>query len=325
MKVLSGKNIGQFYNKFGIIIILVVIVIASSLANDNFMSSGNVTNILKQIAVVAILALGATYIIILGHINVSYGSAIALVGSVACQVNVATGSLLASIIAALALGGAMGALNGFVITYFRIPAFIMTLATTTVARGAVLLITGGIPVTGMTDSFLYIGQGMLFKNLAVPIPISVIILIVLSIISWLILSKTRFGRHIYAVGGNENAAIASGIDAKAVIRKAFILDGLFIAIAGILFVSRMNSGQPGAGVGYEFSAITAVIVGGTSLAGGVGSIPGTVIGALIVGIINNIQTLMGVHTYWQQIVQGVIILLAVIIDIVSKQAAAKKK
>lgn len=324
MKTISGKQIGQLYSRFGIFVVLVVIVFISSIANDNFLSTGNITNILKQIAVVSILALGATYIIILGHINVSYGSAIALIGSFACQINVATNNLFITIVAALALGIAMGALNGYVITRFKIPAFIMTLATTTIARGTVLLITGGIPVTGMNDSFLYIGQGMLFKNLVIPIPFSVLLMVVLVIISWIILSKTSFGRHVYAVGGNENAAIASGINSKSVIIKAFILDGIFIAIAGIVFASRMNSGQPGAGVGYEFSAITAVIVGGTSLAGGVGTIPGTVIGALIVGIINNIQTLLGVHTYWQQIVQGLIILMAVIIDIVSKRSASTK-
>ncbi len=324
-KTLSGRSIGQLYSRFGIFVILIVIIIASSIASPVFLTAGNLTNILKQIAVVAILALGATYIIILGHINVSYGSAIALIGSFSCQVMVATGNLVVALLAALVLGALIGALNGFVITFFRIPAFIMTLATTTIARGAVLLITGGIPVTGMGDSFLFIGQGMIFPNFVVPIPISVLILIGLTIICWTILAKTRFGRHVYAVGGNENAAIASGIKSKTVVRKAFILDGVLTAIAGVVFVSRMNSGQPGAGVGYEFFAITAVVVGGTSLAGGVGTIMGTIIGALIVGIINNIQTLLHVHTYWQQIVQGLIILIAVITDILSKKAAASKK
>jgi inositol transport system permease protein len=321
-KSLSMKKIGELYGRVGIFVVLLLIIIISSILSPTFLTTGNLTNILKQIAVVSILALGATYIIILGQINISYGSAIALIGSFACQVMIATKSLTISLLAALALGVIMGLINGFVITTFKIPAFIMTLATNTIARGAVLLITGGIPVTGMGEKFLLIGQGVIFPNLPVPIPISVLILIGLTIICWVILNKTRFGRHVYAVGGNENAAIASGINSKAVIRKAFILDGILTAIAGVLFVSRMNSGQPGAGSGYEFQAVTAVVVGGTSLAGGVGNILGTIIGALIVGIINNIQTLLHVHTYWQQIVQGLIILIAVIIDVVSKKAAS---
>ncbi|HBI73921.1 MAG TPA: ribose ABC transporter permease [Lachnospiraceae bacterium] len=323
-KLLSEKKLGEIYSKFGIFIILIAIIIISSFASPYFLTTGNLTNILKQIAVVAILALSATYIIILGHINVSYGAVIALIGSFSCQVMVATGNLLVSLLAALAMGAFIGAINGFIITTFEIPAFIMTLATTAIARGAVLLMTGGIPVTGMGESFLLIGQGMIFTNLKIPIPISVLILIGLTIISWIILSKTCFGRYVYAVGGNEKAAIASGIKTKTVIRKAFILDGVLTAIAGVLFVSRMNSGQPGAGVGYEFYAITAVVVGGTSLAGGVGTIMGTIVGALIVGIINNIQILLHVHTYWQQIVQGLIILFAVIIDILSKKASGKR-
>lgn len=323
-KVPVAKRIGQIYNKVGIFIILIVMIVVSSLASPNFLTTGNITNILKQIAVVAILALGATYVVTLGHINVSYGSVIALIGSFSCQVMVATNSLVLALLAALGLGALIGLIHGFVITYFGIPAFIMTLATTAIARGAVLLITGGIPVTGMGEAFLFIGQGSIFPDFAVPIPISVLILIVLIVICWVILTKTRFGRHVYAVGGNEQAALASGIKTKSVVIKAFVLDGLLTAIAGVLFVSRMNSGQPGAGIGYEFQAITAVVVGGTSLAGGVGTILGTVIGALIVGIINNIQTLLHVHTYWQQIVQGLIILIAVIIDILSKRASVKK-
>jgi inositol transport system permease protein len=208
----------------------------------------------------------------------------------------------------------IGCINGFVITKFNIPAFIMTLAVTTVARGSALLFTKGVPISGMGAQFLIIGQG----NWGF-MPISVLILIILFVITWILLNKTPFGRYIFAVGGNENAAVASGIRSKIVVLKAFVLDGALTATAGIVLMSRINSGQPAAGVGYEFDAITAVVVGGTSLSGGSGSIVGTIIGAVIVGIINNVQNLLNVNAYWQQIVKGLIILFAVILDVVSRR------
>jgi inositol transport system permease protein len=287
---------------------------------DGFFTQANLTNVLRQITVVTILALGATFVIILGHINVAYGSEIALTGCAACAVMLATGSVMLSVFAALTLGFGIGCINGYIITKFRIPAFIMTLAVTTVARGSALLFTGGAPITGMDQKFLVIGQGN-----AGFMPISVLILIVLFIITWVLLNKTVFGRHVYAVGGNENAAVASGIKSKLVVMKAFILDGLLTSIAGVVLMSRINSGQPAAGVSYEFDAITAVVVGGTSLSGGSGSIVGTIIGAVIVGIINNVQNLLNVNTYWQQIVKGLIILFAVILDIISKNRARRQK
>ena len=300
--------------RYGIFLILVVLFAASSFFVSGFFSEANLTNVLRQITVVTMLALGATFVIILGHINVAYGSLIALIGCVSCAVMVATGSVTLAVLAGLALGLAIGAANGLVITRFGIPAFIMTLAVTTVARGAVLLFTGGMPIRGMGPAFLFIGQGYLGI-----FPVSVLILAGLFILAWLLLNKTAFGRHVFAVGGNLNAAVASGINAKKVVVLAFVLDGLMSAVAGIVFMGRMNSGQPAAGVAYEFDAITAVVVGGTSLAGGSGSIVGTVIGAVIVGIINNVQNLMNINTYWQQIVKGLIILVAVILDLMSKQ------
>jgi inositol transport system permease protein len=304
----GGKN--------GIFFILIAIFLFSSIFVNGFFTPTNLTNVMRQIAVVTIVALGATFVIILGHINVAYGSEIALIGCVASAVMVGTGNVLLALLTAIALGTVIGSINGFVITKFGIPAFIMTLAVTTTARGAALLFTGGIPISKMGSSFLVLGQG----NVGI-IPVSVIILLVLFIITWIFLNKTPFGRYVYAVGGNENAAIASGIKSKQVVIKAFILDGILTGIAGVILMSRMNSGQPSAAVGYEFDAITAVVVGGTSLSGGSGSLIGTVIGAVIVGIINNVQNLLNINTQWQQVVKGVIILLAVILDVVSKHRA----
>ena len=308
----GGKN--------GIFFILIAVFVVSAIFVDGFFTQANLANVFRQIAVTTILALGATFVIILGHINVAYGSEIALTGCIACLVMVGSGSMTLALLAALCLGLFIGCVNGLVITKFGIPAFIMTLAVTTVARGSALLITKGAPITGMGEKFLIIGQG----NIGF-IPVSVLILIVLFIITWTLLNKTTFGRYIFAVGGNENAAVASGIKTKLVVIKAFILDGLLTAIAGIVLMSRINSGQPAAGVSYEFDAITAVVVGGTSLSGGSGSLVGTIIGAIIVGIINNVQNLLNVNTYWQQIVKGLIILFAVILDVVTKRRALHAK
>lgn len=306
--------------KNGILIILILLFVFASIFVDGFFSQVNLTNVLRQITVVTILALGATFVIILGHINVAYGSEIALIGCVSCSIMVATSSLFLAVFGGIALGLLIGGINGFVITKFGIPAFIMTLAVTTVARGTVLLYTNANPITGMGKSFTFIGQGYIGF-----MPVSVLILIILFCITWILLNKMVFGRHLYAVGGNERAAVASGIKTKLVVRQAFIFDGIMTAIAGIVFMSRMNSGQPSSGVSYEFDAITAVVVGGTSLSGGSGTIVGTIIGSMIVGIINNVLNLRNVNAYWQQIVKGLIILFAVIADVVNKRRNAARQ
>jgi inositol transport system permease protein len=300
--------------KNGIFLILLILFLFSSIFVRGFFSPVNLANVLRQITVVTIIALGATFIITLGHINVSYGSVIALIGCLTCKIMVVSGNLAVALAVGLALGVIIGAINGFFITWFNIPAFIMTLAVTTIARGAVLLFTSARPITGMKSEFAFLGQG----NIGI-LPVPVLILAILFIISWVLLNKTAFGRHLYATGGNAFAAVASGVKTKSIVRKAFILDGVMAAIAGIVMMSRMNSGQPASGVGYEFDAITAVVVGGTSLAGGSGTIVGTIIGAVIVGILNNVLNLLAVNTYWQQITKGLIILTAVIVDMLSKR------
>lgn len=320
-------NFGEFYGKWGTLMILVVIAVLSALFVPNFVKPRNLINVLLQNAVVAMLAFSATFVIILGHINVAYGSELAFIGCIACLVmNSVQASMspvvaaLVSLVVAVAVGMSIGAINGYVITKFNIPAFIMTLAVTTIARGGALLLTNGTPVAGMDDAFNWFGQGYVG-----PIPTSVVIMILLFVVAWVLLNKTCFGRHIYAVGGNENAAVASGINSKKVVKRAFLLDGIFTGIAALVFMARQASGTPAGGLQYEFDAITAVVVGGTSLSGGSGNVVGTIIGAIIVGIINNVQNLLHINTYWQQVVKGLVILIAVIIDVVTKRAAAKAK
>ncbi len=320
-------NFGEFYGKWGTLMILVVIAVLSALFVPNFVKPRNLINVLLQNAVVAMLAFSATFVIILGHINVAYGSELAFIGCISCLVMNSVQASMSPVVAALlslmvavVVGMVIGSINGYVITKFNIPAFIMTLAVTTIARGGALLLTNGTPVAGMDDAFNWFGQGYIG-----PIPTSVIIMIVLFVVAWVLLNKTCFGRHIYAVGGNENAAVASGINSKKVVKRAFLLDGIFTGIAALVFMARQASGTPAGGLQYEFDAITAVVVGGTSLSGGSGNVVGTIIGAIIVGIINNVQNLLHINTYWQQVVKGLVILIAVIIDVVTKRAAAKVK
>ena len=280
-------NFGQFYGKYGIALIFVVIFIAASLFVPGFLSTYNLKSILLAIACTTVLGFGATFIIILGHINIAYGSEIAFIGCIACMVDVATGSVWAAIAVALVIGVLLGALTGFIITKFSIPAFIMTLALTEAARGGAVLVTKGNTISGISSGFTFMGQGYVG-----PIPMAVIILLLCFAVMWVILNKTPYGRYIYAVGGNSKAAEASGISA---------------------------------GLSYEMDAITAVIVGGTSMSGGSGTLLGTLVGAIIVGIINNVQTLMGVDSNIQKIVKGVIIVGAVIIDVVTKNSAKKAR
>lgn len=320
-------NFGEFYGKWGTLMILAIIVVLASLFVPNFIKPRNLSNILLQNGVVAMLAFGATFIIILGHTNIGYGSELAFIGCISCLLMIKLQEVMnpvaaacITVAAAIAIGLAIGTLSGYIITRFNIPAFIMTLAIMTMARGGALLITNGTPVSGMDEAFNWIGQGFIG-----PVPTSVAIMIVLFIITWILLNKTAFGRHIYAVGGNENAAIASGIKSKSVIKKAFLLDGAITGIAAVVFMARQASGTPAGGMAYEFDAITAVVVGGTSISGGSGNVGGTIIGAIIVGIINNVQNLLHVNTYWQQVIKGIVILLAIILDVVTKRAAEKAK
>lgn len=307
-------DFASIYRRYGTILIFVGIVILASLASPIFLTQANLVNVLRQVVVVSLLACGVTFVIILGQIDVSLGSVLAFVGTISASVMASTGSITLAVLAGLVLGALIGLMNGVVITFFRIPSFIMTLAMTTVARGAALLYTGGSPISGL-GNFKIIGQGSIG-----PVPISVLILALVIAVSWVLLNKTKFGRYVYAVGGNERAALASGLKPSKVIVQAFVLNGILVAIAGIVFMSRINSGQPAGGVGYEFDAITAVVVGGTSLMGGTGTITGTIIGSLIIGVINNTLNLLNVSSYWQQIIKGLIIAVAVILDVWTKSS-----
>lgn len=307
-----GSIARTIFSDYGFLVILLVMVAISYMLEPAFLTPRNLMNVFRQMSITTIIAFGTTLVIIAGMIDLSTGSLCALTGVVGTMVYVATGSIFLGLLAGLAVGAVVGLLSGFLITKFDLPPFIVTLAMMTGARGLALLITGGKPIINIGD-FTALGQGYLFG-----IPVPIIIMFAVFFVMLIILKRTKLGRYTYAIGGNQEAAIASGINVKMVKIVLFIIAGLCTGLAGVLLMSRINSGQPSAGLMYELDAITAVVVGGTSLAGGVGTMLGTLVGGLIVAILQNILNLTNVSPYWQQILKGVVIVLAVILDIVSK-------
>ena len=320
---MAGKNtiarITAFVNKYSIFVILVGAFLISSVLNRNFLSFTNLTNIMKQNSIVAILAFGETMLIISGLIDLSNGAVLALAGVLSVAVYKATGSLLLACLVGLSIGILCNTFSGFLVSLFKTPPFIATLAVMTMARGFALLYTAGQSIYQI-GNFVVLGQGSLFL---IPIPILFMALILL--ITWYILNNTRLGRSLYAIGGNEEAANASGIQISRNKFLIYLINGVFVGLAGIIFMSRNNAGLPAAAAGYEFEALTAAVIGGTSFSGGIGSAMGTLAGAFIVGILNNIMNLLGVNSYIQQIVKGIIIALAVIMDIRAKNNRARPK
>jgi inositol transport system permease protein len=300
----------RIYQQFGIFVITIIALIISAFLSDAFFSFRNLSNILRQNAVIMVIAFGSQMILISGEVDLSAGSVTAFTGVVSAVVMAQTKNLGTAILAGLLCGIALGFFNGLIITLCRIPSFIMTLASQFIARGVILSFTDSQPVGDLDQSFAFIGQGYFGI-----FPVSVIITLIVLAVYWTIMNRTRFGRHVYAVGGNADAARASGINPGIVKIKAFVFAGLMAATGGILLMSRLRSGQPTAALNYEFDAITAAIIGGTSMSGGFGKVYGVVAGAILVGILLNIMTLLNVSAYSQQIVKGTIIALAVIIDV----------
>lgn len=258
----------------------------------------------------AILAFGVTFVIISGGIDLSIGSILAVSGVVAAYfANADTGNLSLSIFFALLAGTLMGTVNGIITVFSKVPPFIVTLGSMTIGRGLALLISDGKPISNLLDTFNFIGNGEILG-----IPISILLLIITFLVSTFILDQSILGRYIKAIGGNEMAAYVSGIPIDKIKCLVYSLSGLFAAIAAILLTARINTGQPNAGLGFELDAIAAVIIGGTSTKGGKGSMLGTFIGVLFIGIINNGLDLLNISAYWQQVVMGGIIILAVFIE-----------
>lgn len=302
-----------FKDNIGIIIALLamcIFLVIFPRTRTTFLTQKNIFNILRQNSTNLFLATGMTMVIILGGIELSVGSVIALSGCVAagCVVNLGLPEIV-GFLAALLVGALVGVFNGFVISMTDIPPFIVTLASMNITKGIALVLTGGAPIRCMTDMFKFPGAGYVG-----PVPTPVILMIIVYIIAALMINRTMLGRHMYAVGGNPQAAQFSGINVKKVKFIIYTYTGLMAGLAGVVTASRLYSGQPTAGDGAEMDAIAAVVVGGTSMSGGSGKIGGTLIGVLIIGVLNNGLNLMGVDSNWQYIVKGFVILLAVYVD-----------
>lgn len=294
---------------------LLILCLVLSIITDAFMTPRNLFNVLRQISVNVFLACGMTMIIILGAIDLSVGSIIAVSGCLCAGFITRLGMpTIPAIILAILAGGVIGVLNGLIVSKTTIPPFIVTLATMNIGRGIARVYTANKTITISDPIFSFVGTGYIFG-----IPIHAIFIVIIVIITGLILRKTQFGRHIYAVGGNRQAAVYSGINASRVTMMVFVLSGIFAGMAGILTASRTFTGQYSLGDGAEMDAITAVILGGTSMSGGVGTLTGTIIGCMIVGVLNNGMNLLGIDSSWQYIVQGVVVLLAVFIDFFKKK------
>lgn len=306
--------------RFQSLIALVVLCLVLSFLTDKFFTAANGINVLRQVAVNVCISTGMTLIVLTAGIDLSVGSVLALCGAITAGllkngIQIPSADLyigftiLGAILGALVVGSLLGWFNGFVITKFKVPPFVATLAMLTIARGFTMLYTEGHPISNLGEKFAVIGAG---SFLGIPVPVWIATVVVL--LAVFITRKTKLGRYIYAIGGNETAAKLSGIRINRVKLTVYSLGAALAAIGGIIVTSRLDSAQPNAGMSYELDAIAAVVIGGTSLNGGRGSVWGTVIGAVIIGVLNNGLVLLNVSPFWQQVVKGGVILLAVIID-----------
>ena len=312
MKPLTAlkQNKKSELSKYTIYVVLFVMIAVLSIGTKSFLTTRNILNVLRQISMNAILAFGMTFVIISDGIDLSVGSTIALSGVLAATfAHPGEHSPLLPLVVALGVGILVGLVNGVIIAYTGIPAFIVTLGMCQITRGAAFLYTDGFSVIDLSSNFKFIGQGSL---LGIPFP--VFLLLFCGILAYVCLHRTKFGRHIYAVGGNENAARVSGINVQKVRILVYTVCGLCAGIVSLILTARTNSANPNAADGYELDAIAAAVIGGTSMSGGKGLILGTVTGALIIGIMNNGLDLFNISSYAQQVVKGVIIIGAVLLD-----------
>ena len=302
-------DFGKMLAEYAIIVIFIVLFVVMSIFAPNFFTGNNMVNILRQVSISGICAVGMTFVMLTGGIDLSVGAILGVSGVLTAMMMLkGIPSLLASIIA-LALGVVIGGITGAIIHYIEIPPMIATLGTMTSLRGVAYLITGGPPVFGFDESYSKIGQG----HVGV-IPIPVIILAIVYVIGIFVLSKTKFSRYVYGIGGNQEVARLSGIKVARVKIAVYAISGFCSALAGLVMLGRVNSGQPRAGESYEMDVITAVVLGGVSLNGGVGNLSHVIFGVLIIGVLTNGMTMMAVDDYWQRVVKGLILLLAVSFD-----------
>lgn len=294
-------------SELGLVFILISLIITFSIFSEYFLTSRNLLNITRQISINLIIAIGMTFVILTGEIDLSVGSIAALAGVATGSVIVVTSSIFLGIMAGIFVGVLIGLLNGVLTVYGKVQSFIVTLAMLGLARGLALVWTDGKPISGLPSNFSILGAGYVGI-----IPVSTIVAIFIFVITFIIFSRTKHGVYIRSIGANREAARLSAIPVKRYRIIAFLLSGLLSAVGGIIITSRLISAQPTAAEGMELNVIAAVILGGSSLSGGIGTITGTLLGAIIIGVINNGMNLIGISAFFQQIVKGIIILVAVL-------------
>lgn len=295
--------------KTGVIWSILVICIVLAISTPSFLKPDNLLNIVKQVSITAIMGMGMTFVLIGGGIDLSVGSMLALTSTLGATVMVSTNSIGLALLVSLGSACAFGLAQGFLITKFKIASFAITLGGMSIFRGITLLFTNGVPINKLPDSFRWMGAGQVGV-----IPAPVICLAVMFVIMTVLLVKTKFGRYVYAIGSNENTSRLSGINVNLCRLMTYVVSALCAAVAGLILAGRLNAAHPYSGEGYEMTAIAAAVIGGTSVNGGEGTMYGTIIGALIIGIIQNGLNLLQINAFWQEIVIGAVIIVAVLID-----------
>lgn len=311
-------NLKDKINEYAIYVVLILLFLFFSIASPSFINANNLINVVRQISMLGIASVGMTFALLVGGIDLSIGSQMSMV-AVICSIMMTKGNInpcIASILCII-LTSAVGFFNGIIISKIKMPPLIVTLSTMIIIEGVAFIISKGIPIFGFPQGFSVLGQGYIGI-----IPIPVIIMIVILIIGAVILNKTYIGRYFYSIGGNEEASRLSGIDVDKIKCLAYTLSGLFAGISGVILLSRTNSGQPTMGKGFEFDVLTAVVLGGVSVNGGVGKISNVISGILIIGVLNNGLVLMGMNTYVQSVIKGIVLLIAVAFDFIQR---SKKK
>ena len=314
-KKFQNASLAELYSRYGILLILVVALIAGAILSPAFLVPSNLISVAKNVGVYAIMALGMTRLLIGGGVDLSAGSNVAMCSVVAAVVFNSTENSLLALVAAIIVGALVGAINGSFISYIGLLAFIVTLATQMTVRGLAYLLAGAAPVFGAGDTFVFLAQGNVLG-----IPMILVVVLAATAIMAFVMSRTSHGRYLYAIGGNAEAAGASGINVK---RQLFINYVVMGAICGLIYAGRTNSGLPAGGVNFEFEAIIGCVLGGTSMAGGIGNVVCSIIGVFVVGIINNVMNLCSVNAFWQQVVKGIVILVAVLLDVFTRNAIMK--
>ncbi len=319
--IMANKSLKKFLKRNSMILTaLLLLVLVLAIFTDTFLTTNNILSVMRQISVDAVLAFGMAMVLIIGGIDLSVGSVLALSGCI-CVTLINSGiPVEASIIITLCFGAFCGLVNGLIATFTTIPSFIITLATQQCFRGASYLMTDGKSIMCYDDRFNAIGTGYIG-----PVPILAIVIVICLIFTCVLLNKTKFGRGMYAIGGNRHAAIYAGIKVKRITASVFVITGMFSALAGIIAASRVYSGQPNAGEGFECNAIAAAVLGGVSFNGGIGTAGGVMIGVLIMGFMNNGLNMLHVTSYWQIIFKGLLILLAVYLDTMRSNKRLHKK